>query len=121
MLHLATDDSFKTKTFYFFCVALLLPGVAVFFNGAMDQSIPQQYTVQVKSSSWSHGKNSTRAIVVRNWRDVTQEINVGVDAFFAQGMYSGDWVTIQTKDGAFGLEWIEKVEYASSPSQVNPR
>jgi hypothetical protein len=85
-----------------------------FFNGALDLSPPEAHRVAVlqKKTVRSDGENSYYA-VVRSWREDTAEPTekLEVSRRLYQSLEPGSsFMTITTKPGAFGFEWIVRME-----------
>lgn len=82
-------------------------GVMTVVNGAFDDSDPQTHTVIVlERSFWTTSRR--RFFTVASWRPGEHEVNVWIDSevYFRNPAR----VTVTTRSGAMGFEWIESVK-----------
>lgn len=89
--------------FVAFCGAVAVMTVV---NGAFDASAPEERAAEVLSrSSWT--KARLRHLVVTSWRPGEREVKVWVE----YEIYRRDpaRVTVTTRGGALGFEWVESV------------
>lgn len=88
-------------------------GALTVLNGAFDSSTPQSHTVHVLSRSlWI--KSYLLHLNVTSWRPGEHEEKVLVD--FDLYRSNPARVTVTTRRGALGFEWVESVTSAGSPS-----
>lgn len=82
-------------------------GVMTVVNGAFDDSDPQTHTVIVLDRSyWTTSRR--RFFTVASWRPGEREVNVWIDSsvYFSNPAR----VTVTTRSGAMGFEWVESVK-----------
>lgn len=86
-------------------------GTMVFLNGWLDLSPPTAHTVPVSRKYTTRSKNSTNYYVtVNSWRRAGEDEDLSVPRPFHERIGPGQaTITVVTKPGRFGFEWI--VEY----------
>jgi hypothetical protein len=82
-------------------------GAMTLVNGAFDDSDPQTHTVLVLDRSY-WAKSRLRFFKVASWRPGEREVKVWIDSdvFWSNPAR----VTVTTRSGALGFEWVESVK-----------
>jgi WD40 repeat protein len=87
-------------------------GYSGFLNGALDDSPPAVHQVIVLNKYYSRSKNNyTYYAVVNSWRkpESTEKLNIS-KSFYNYLQPGSSTITITTKPGKFGFEWIVELE-----------
>lgn len=82
-------------------------GVMTVVNGAFDDSDPQTHTaIVLERSFWTTSRR--RFFTVASWRPGEREVNVWINSsvYFSNPAQ----VTVTTRRGALGFEWVESVK-----------
>lgn len=83
-------------------------GYRVFFNGALDDKPSSVRQAEVVRKYWTKNKNSTSYYaVVQSWRPNRDEEKLKVSkSFYNQIQVRATTITVTTKPGKFGYQWI---------------
>lgn len=87
-------------------------GYMGFLNGALDDGPPAVHQVIVLNKYYSHNKNNyTYYAVVNSWREPESTEKLHISKSFYNYLNPGSsTITITTKPGKFGFEWIVEIK-----------
>jgi len=94
-----------------FAVPISVFGYFGYFNGKLDQHKPSSYNVFVIDKYYSRNKSSYRYYaVVNSWREIKPRETLKVSKLLFQQIKPNESkLTVVTKPGYFGYEWILKI------------
>lgn len=75
-------------------------------NGALDGSPEQRFATTVIRIDITGSRNTVYLVFVSDWRDSGEEIRLSRGRDFFHAAQPGDRVTVTTRAGALGHEWI---------------
>jgi hypothetical protein len=86
-------------------------GYSGFLNGALDDTPPVIHQVPVINKYYSRSKNNySYYAIVESWRETENTEKLSISKSFYNFLQPGSsMITITTKSGKFGFEWIVNI------------
>ena len=89
-------------------------GAMLFFNGFLDNSVVSPHNVAVIKKYYRRGKNGkTYYIKTDSWRSNRQFEVIRTSRRFYRNLQPNSYITINTKQGKFGYEWLKDYNIAN--------
>lgn len=101
------------KGFVISVVAVLIMTGVIFFNGALDSSMPADQQTRIVQKCVSHGKGGPGySLMVASWRPGhdTEKLQVSWSVFST--MHDGEAVLVEVHPGLFGMQWLGQIRAA---------
>lgn len=116
-LTMGSDSSVRqvafAKGFVISGVALLIMTGVIFFNGALDSSMPNDQETRIVQKCVTHGKGGPHySLMVTSWRPghSTERVQVSWSVFSM--MHDGEAVYVEVHPGLFGMQWLGQIRAA---------
>ena len=88
-------------------IATYCYGAIIFTNYYYDKSVPQQYTVEVKTRHVSRSRSTTYYLGLDAWGQFTEEKDVSVSRGLYNIVQTGDSVRVIVWKGKWDIPWFE--------------
>jgi hypothetical protein len=81
--------------------------VMLFVNGHYDIGQSQGHIVPVTGKTYN--KITGWAVRVPSWTKPGEQSRISISRSFSRGLKEGEFISVETKPGYYGYEWIHKV------------